>query len=33
MYYNGAHVDVFKCRGYQDSKNLESLFWRNTFWK
>ena len=26
MYYNGAHVDVFKCRGYQDSKNLESLF-------
>lgn len=26
MYYNGSHVDVFKCRGNQDSKNLESLF-------
>ena len=26
MYYNGSHVDVYKCRGNQDSKNLESLF-------
>ncbi len=26
MYYNGSHVDVFKCRGNQESKNLESLF-------
>ncbi len=26
MYYNGSHVDVFKCKGKQDSKNLESLF-------
>lgn len=26
MYYNGSHVDVFKCRGRQDSKNLESIF-------
>ena len=25
MYYNGSHVDVFKCRGYQESKNLESI--------
>jgi len=25
MYYNGSHVDVFKCKGKQDSKNLESL--------
>ena len=25
MYYNGSHVDVFKCRGYQESKNLESM--------
>ena len=24
MYYNGCHVDVFKCRGYQESKLLES---------
>ena len=26
MYYNGCHVDVFKCRGKQDSKNMESTF-------
>lgn len=26
MYYNGSHVDVFKCRGKQDSKNMESMF-------
>ena len=26
MYYNGSHVDVFKCRGKQDPKNLESVF-------
>ena len=26
MYYNGSHVDVFRCRGKQESKNLESLF-------
>ena len=26
MYYNGSHVDVFKCRGNQDSKNMESMF-------
>ncbi len=26
MFYNGSHVDVFKCRGYQDAKNLESMF-------
>ncbi len=26
MYYNGSHVDVFKCRGKQDSKDLESFF-------
>lgn len=26
MYYNGSHIDVFKCRGNQSSKNLESLF-------
>ena len=25
MYYNGSHVDVFKCRGHQESKNLESI--------
>lgn len=25
MYYNGSHVDVFKCRGYQDAKYLESM--------
>ena len=25
MYYNGSHVDVFKCRGLQDAKNLESI--------
>ena len=25
MYYNGSHVDVFKCRGLQDTKNLESF--------
>lgn len=25
MYYNGSHTDVFKCRGYQESKNLESI--------
>ena len=25
MYYHGSHVDIFKCRGTQDSKNLESL--------
>ena len=23
MYYNGSHVDVFRCRGKQESKNLE----------
>lgn len=29
MYYNGCHVDVFKCLGKQDSKDLESIFlWR-----
>lgn len=26
MYYNGSHVDVYKCLGKQESKNLESLF-------
>lgn len=26
MYYNGSNVDVFRCKGNQDSKNLESLF-------
>lgn len=26
MYYNGSHVDVFKCRGKQESKEMESLF-------
>lgn len=26
MFYNGSHVDVFKCMGKQESKNLESLF-------
>jgi hypothetical protein len=26
MYYNGSHVDVFKCRGKQESKDLESIF-------
>ena len=26
MYYNGSHVDVFRCRGKLESKNLESLF-------
>jgi len=26
MYYHGSHVDVFKLRGYQDSKNMESFF-------
>jgi len=25
MYYNGSHVDVFKCKGKQESKYLESL--------
>lgn len=25
MYYNGSYVDVFKCRGLQDTKNLESF--------
>lgn len=25
MYYNGCHVDVFKRRGPQDAKNLESI--------
>lgn len=25
MYYNGSHVDVFKRRGPQDAKNLESI--------
>ena len=25
MYYNGSHVDVFKCTGIQESKNLESI--------
>ena len=25
MYYDGSHVDVFRCRGNQDSKNLESF--------
>lgn len=25
MYYNGCHVDVFKCKGKQDAKNLESI--------
>lgn len=25
MYYNGSYVDVFKCRGYQESKELESI--------
>lgn len=25
MYYNGSHVDVFRCRGKQDAKNLESF--------
>ena len=26
MYYNGSHVDVFKCRGKQESKEIESMF-------
>ena len=25
MFYNGSHVDVFKRRGPQDAKNLESM--------
>jgi hypothetical protein len=25
MYYDGSHVDVFKRRGKQDSKEFESL--------
>ncbi len=32
MLYNGSHVDVFKCRGKQESKYLESLF-MNQFYK
>lgn len=26
MLYNGSHVDVFKCRGNQEAKHLESVF-------
>lgn len=26
MFYNGSQIDVFKCRGKQDSKNMESMF-------
>ena len=26
MYYNGSHVDVYKCLGKQDAKDLESMF-------
>ena len=26
MFYNGSHVDVFKCRGKQESKEMESVF-------
>ena len=26
MYYDGSHVDVFKCRGKQESKEMESMF-------
>ena len=26
MYYNGSHIDVFKCRGKQESKEMESYF-------
>jgi len=26
MYYDGSHVDVFKCRGKQESKEMESRF-------
>ena len=26
MYYNGCQVDVYKCRGKQESKELESIF-------
>ena len=25
MYYNGSHIDVFKCRGYQEAKEMESF--------
>ena len=32
MYYNGSHVDVFVCRGKQESKDLESIF-LNQFYK
>ncbi len=32
MYYNGSHVDVFKCRGNQESKYMESMF-LNQFYK
>ena len=32
MYYNGSHVDVFKCRGLQAAKNLESMI-LNQFYK
>ncbi|MBP5372020.1 MAG: hypothetical protein J6Y55_08895 [Bacteroidales bacterium] len=32
MYYNGSHVDVFLCRGKQESKQLESFF-LNQFYK
>ena len=33
MYYNGSHVDVFKCRGYQESKILESIFMNQFYQK
>lgn len=26
MYYNGSHVDVYICRGKQETKELESIF-------
>lgn len=32
MYYHGSHVDVFKCKGNQDSKRLESIL-LNQFYK
>lgn len=32
MYYNGSHVDVFRRRGPQDAKNLESMI-LNRFYK
>ena len=32
MYYNGSHVVIFKCRGLQETKNMES-FIMNQFYQ